>query len=76
METTRTDGSLYTRLSGALAVVEFGHPASNSLNADLLDRLCREFERLGEHPGVSAILIQSEGAFLENPLRVWKLPPT
>jgi methylglutaconyl-CoA hydratase len=61
METTRKDGSLYTRLSGPLAIVEFGHPASNSLNSDLLDRLCRELERLGEHPEVSAILIQSEG---------------
>ena len=61
MATTRTDGSLYTRHSGSLAIVEFGHPASNSLNGALLDRLCREFESLGENPEVSAILIQSEG---------------
>ena len=61
MATTRTEGSLYTRHSGPLAVLEFGHPASNSLNGALLDRLCREFESLGNNPEVSAILIQSEG---------------
>lgn len=61
MATTRTDGSLYTRHSGPLAIVEFGHPAGNSLNGILLDRLCREIETLGEHPEVSVILLQSEG---------------
>ena len=61
MATTRMEGSLYTRHSGSLAVLEFGHPASNSLNSTLLDRLCRELESLGANPGVSVILIQSEG---------------
>jgi methylglutaconyl-CoA hydratase len=61
MGTSRKQGSLYTRISGSLAVLEFGHPASNSLNSELLDRLCREFESLGQNPEVSAILIQSEG---------------
>jgi methylglutaconyl-CoA hydratase len=61
METTRKEGSLYTRLEGPLAILEFGHPASNSLNSILLDRMCREFESLGSNPAVSAILIQSEG---------------
>lgn len=61
MGTSRKQGSLYTRISGSLAVLEFGHPASNSLNSELLDRLCREFESLGQNPEVAAILIQSEG---------------
>ncbi len=61
MGTTRNQGSLYTRTSGSLAVLEFGHPASNSLNSELLGRLCREFESLGKNPEVAAILIQSEG---------------
>ena len=61
MGTTRVQGSLYTRFSGPLAILEFGHPASNSLNSELLDRLCRELESLGENPEVAAILIQSEG---------------
>lgn len=55
------EGSLYTRHSGPLAIVEFGHPAGNSLNSTLLDRLCRELENLGADPGVRAILIQAEG---------------
>ncbi|MCO5725779.1 enoyl-CoA hydratase/isomerase family protein [Robiginitalea marina] len=61
MGTTRKEGSLYTRLEGPLAILEFGHPASNSLNSELLGRLCGEIDRLGQSPGVSAILIQSEG---------------
>ncbi|MGB5403866.1 MAG: enoyl-CoA hydratase/isomerase family protein [Robiginitalea sp.] len=61
METTRKEGSLYTRFDGALAILEFGHPASNSLNSVLLDRLCRELDALSANPKVSAILIQSEG---------------
>ena len=61
MATTRKEGSLYSRMDGPLAVLEFGHPAGNSLNAELLGRLCGEIDRLGQNPDVSAILIQSEG---------------
>ncbi len=61
METTRKEGSLYTRFDGKLAILEFGHPSSNSLNSTLLDRICRELDALSVNPEVSAILIQSEG---------------
>ncbi len=61
MGTTRKQGSLYTRTSGPLAVMEFGHPASNSLNSELLRRLCDGIDSLGKNPEVSAILLQSEG---------------
>jgi methylglutaconyl-CoA hydratase len=61
MGTDRKEGSLYTRESGPLAIVEFGHPASNSLNTELLGRLCAEFDALGSRDEVSVILIQSEG---------------
>ncbi|MEJ2162627.1 MAG: enoyl-CoA hydratase/isomerase family protein [Robiginitalea sp.] len=61
MGTTRKEGSLYTRFSGPLAILEFGHPASNSLNTELLNRLCAEFDTLGSREEVSVILIQSEG---------------
>ncbi len=61
MGTNRKEGSLYTRVSGPLAIVEFGHPASNSLNTELLGRLCAEFDTLGSRDEVSVILIQSEG---------------
>lgn len=61
MSTTRPQGSLYTRFSGPLAVVEFGHPASNSMTSELLARLSDTFKELGDHPEVHAILLQSEG---------------
>ena len=57
MGTSRKEGSLYTRIERTLAIVEFGHPSSNCLNSELLNRLCKEFEALGENPQVSAILI-------------------
>ena len=52
---------MYTRFDGRLAILEFGHPSSNSLNSTLLDRICRELDALSVNPEVSAILIQSEG---------------
>ena len=61
MSTSRPEGSLYTRLEGPLAIVEFGHPASNSMTSELLSRLSAEFDRLGKQPEVHAILLQSEG---------------
>jgi methylglutaconyl-CoA hydratase len=61
MGTTRKQGSLYTSFSGPLAIVEFGHPASNSLNSELLMRLCNELGALGNNPEVTVILLQSEG---------------
>ena len=61
MGTTRKEGSLYTRLNGGLAILEFGHPTSNSLNSELLSRLCKEIESLGANTEIALILIQSEG---------------
>ncbi len=61
MSTSRSQGSLFTQLSGPLAVVEFGHPASNSMTSELLTRLSATFQELGDHPEVHAILLQSEG---------------
>ena len=61
MGTTRKEGSLYTRLNGGLAILEFGHPSSNSLNSELLSRLCKEIESLGANTEIALILIQSEG---------------
>lgn len=54
-------GSLNTTVEGALAVITFGHPLSNSLNSDLLDRLCAEIDSLGQMKAIAVILIQSEG---------------
>lgn len=61
MGTNRTNGSLYTNINGKVATVEFGHPASNSFVAELLDRLTNEFHNLSENPDISVIVLKSEG---------------
>lgn len=61
MATTREDGSLYTKVENRIATVEFGHPASNSFPAVLLDRLQKEIQKLSEEDSVSLIILKSEG---------------
>ncbi|MFS4492622.1 enoyl-CoA hydratase/isomerase family protein [Maribacter sp. 2308TA10-17] len=61
MGTDRANGSLYTNIQGKVATVEFGHPASNSFVAELLDRLTAEFHKLSENPDISVIVLKSEG---------------
>ena len=59
--TEREDGSLYTNITGGVATVEFGHPASNSFPAVLLERLSKEFDKVSEDEEVRVILLKSEG---------------
>lgn len=61
MGTNRTNGSLYTNINGKVATIEFGHPASNSFVAELLDRLTAEFHTLSENSDISVIVLKSEG---------------
>lgn len=61
MSTDRTNGSLYTKIENKVATVEFGHPASNSFVSELLARLAKEFDKLGENDEVSIIVLKSEG---------------
>jgi len=61
MATTRENGSLYTKIEGRVATVEFGHPASNSFVAELLDRLSAEFHKLSENQDITVIVLRSEG---------------
>lgn len=61
MVTTRKNGSLYTRINGKVAEVEFGHPASNSFVAELLQRLTNAINELSDNEGISVILLKSEG---------------
>lgn len=61
MGTSRTNGSLYTRREQSIAVVEFGHPASNSFVSELLERLYTEIDKLSEDDSICAIVLQSEG---------------
>ena len=61
MGTQRQNGSLYTRTSGYVATVEFGHPAGNSMNSELLDRLSAALEKLSADDNVSVVVLRSEG---------------
>lgn len=57
----RQNGSLYTKIQGKVATVEFGHPAGNSFVAELLDRLTAELNNLSENTAVTVIVLKSEG---------------
>jgi len=61
MGTDRANGSLYTKVEGKVATIEFGHPASNSFVAELLERLTAEFDKLSENEAITVIVLQSEG---------------
>ena len=61
MGTDRANGSLYTNIKGKVATVEFGHPASNSFVAELLNRLTAEIQTLSENSDISVIVLKSEG---------------
>ncbi len=61
MATSRPGGSLYTKIDQKIAIVEFGHPASNSFVLELLDRLTSEFYKLSENPNITLIVLKSEG---------------
>ncbi|CAL2081243.1 enoyl-CoA hydratase/isomerase family protein [Tenacibaculum sp. 190524A02b] len=61
MQTTRPNGSLYTKIENSIATIEFGHPASNSFPSELLDRLAKEFDKLSGLNEVSIIVLKSEG---------------
>ncbi|WP_282160339.1 enoyl-CoA hydratase/isomerase family protein [Ulvibacterium marinum] len=61
MGTNRENGSLYTRIDGKVAIVEFGHPAGNSFVAELLNRLTNELHTLSENQNISVVVLKSEG---------------
>lgn len=61
MGTDRPNGSIYTNIKDKIATVEFGHPASNSFVAEMLDRLTAEFDKLSDNDSISVIVLKSEG---------------
>ena len=61
MTTTRQNGSLYTNIKNKIAIIEFGHPASNSFPSELLARLTKELHNLSKNDEVSVIILKSEG---------------
>jgi len=61
MITNRQNGSLYTKIQNKIATIEFGHPASNSLPSELLERLAKELIAVGNNKEVAVIILKSEG---------------
>ncbi|MWB93470.1 enoyl-CoA hydratase/isomerase family protein [Flavobacterium sp. GA093] len=61
MSVENQSGSLQTTIAGAVATVQFGHPASNSFPRLLLDKLTAEITYLSTHQEVSVVVLQSEG---------------
>lgn len=61
MGTNRPNGSLYTKIENKIATIEFGHPASNSFVAELLERLTEELVKVSSNESVSLVLLKSEG---------------
>jgi len=53
-------GSLYTHVENKIAIVEFYHPAGNSLPTDLLNRLIKSFNELSNNNNVNVIILKSE----------------
>ncbi|WP_439131808.1 enoyl-CoA hydratase/isomerase family protein [Polaribacter sp.] len=61
MTTSRQNGSLYTNIQGAIATLEFGHPASNSFPSELLARFTKELHVISKNDAISVIVLKSEG---------------
>lgn len=61
MNTTRENGSVFTKIEQTIATVEFGHPASNSFPSELLGRLTQEIHSLSQNDEVAVIILKSEG---------------
>lgn len=55
-----SNGSLYTNIQNNIATIEFGHPASNSLPGELLNRLTISLNELGFNKEVKVIILKSE----------------
>lgn len=61
MTTQNSNGTLITTIQNKVATLEFGHPASNSLPSQLLDKLVTELISLDNNPLVSVIILKSSG---------------
>src|SRR4030066_1318487 len=54
------NGSLYSHIQNNIAVIEFFHPAGNSLPGELLSRLTAAFNELSTNNEVHVIILKSE----------------
>ncbi len=57
----KTNGSLYVHTQNNIAIIEFGHPASNSFPSELLARLAKAFDQLSDDNPTNVIILKSEG---------------
>ncbi|MBJ2176003.1 enoyl-CoA hydratase/isomerase family protein [Aureibaculum sp. A20] len=55
------EGTVLTSIRENIATLTFGHPASNSFPAELLDRLIENINRLSGDSSIQVIILQSEG---------------
>lgn len=62
MTTQNPNGSLSTTFENKIATLEFGHPASNSLPGDLLERLTNEINYLSNNADILVIVLKSSGS--------------
>lgn len=62
MSSENQNGTLQTAFQNAVAIVQFGHSASNSFPRELLNRLTAEINSLSRNETVSVIVLQSEGS--------------
>jgi methylglutaconyl-CoA hydratase len=61
MQEKKSIGSVLTTIENKIATIEFAHPQSNSLPADLLNLLATEFNLLSANPDVLVIILKSSG---------------
>ena len=54
-------GSISISIDATIATIEFGHPASNSFPARLLQELTKTIEILGQNPEVAILVLKSQG---------------
>lgn len=54
-------GSILISIDASIATIEFGHPASNSFPAQLLQELTKTIESLGQNPEVAVLVLKSQG---------------
>lgn len=52
---------VHSSTRGGITTIEFHHPQSNSLPADILDKLAQEISHAGNHPDCKVVVLRSEG---------------
>ncbi len=61
MASYNSKGSIAVTVNAKVATIEFGHPASNSFPAQLLQDLTSTIESLGQNPEVVVLILKSQG---------------